>query len=599
MLTSCSSMLVQDVTPPPDFIPTWQVSDEASSSANVAPLLPPDPSEGESIYQINCGACHGETGMGDGEKAGGLPSIPPPVGSLEYSREFSPDSWYQVVTMGRMERLMPGFAGILSDRQRWDVVSYLFTMDVKPWQLDDGQKEFLEICQNCAGQTGNAHSMEEIVSPELLQHSLNDVIVSLENGYGSMPAIPRDLPDGTKLNIALYLRSLVFSKDIPDDELSLSPVQETLFEEGAGITTADVAGNLISGRVVNDSGEEIPGDQKVELAVFDQENVVYTDQMVVTSGGRFEFNDVPEGTGLTYLVSANYSGVIFSTSVIRTGKVNELANLILTVYETDTDVSPVSAERMYLFFEFPQADILRIKQMYMLSNPTNRFIKSTIPGEPVIRFTLPSGASNLEYEAEEDKGRYIPTSDGFGDTQGIPPGNDTQIVFSFDLIYKPDLPFYITLPFSVESTNVLLPSGKFFVKSSRLHQLGEKVIQNSTWTVYQAERMESGSHLDLVVSGKPAVADMIVDEWNTNLVVGIFSLIFVLLTLAILVHQKTISSRKVINSQVVVPMSNMERDAILDAIIALDDQYNAGYIPHSAYVERRNELKGRLNVDQR
>ena len=37
-----------------------------------------------------------------------------------------------------------------------------------------------------------------------------------------------------------------------------------------------------------------------------------------------------------------------------------------------------------------------------------------------------------------------------------------------------------------------------------------------------------------------------------------------------------------------------DRDSIMDAMIALDDQYKAGEIPKEAYEERRKELKERL-----
>jgi hypothetical protein len=39
-----------------------------------------------------------------------------------------------------------------------------------------------------------------------------------------------------------------------------------------------------------------------------------------------------------------------------------------------------------------------------------------------------------------------------------------------------------------------------------------------------------------------------------------------------------------------------DRDSIMDAMIALDDQYKAGEIPKEAYENRRSELKDRLKV---
>jgi hypothetical protein len=59
----------------------------------------------------------------------------------------------------------------------------------------------------------------------------------------------------------------------------------------------------------------------------------------------------------------------------------------------------------------------------------------------VITFQLPDGASNLMVKGGSLGGRFVSTSDGFGDTQGIPPGTGTQILFSYDLPYDKDLLF--------------------------------------------------------------------------------------------------------------------------------------------------------------
>jgi len=41
-----------------------------------------------------------------------------------------------------------------------------------------------------------------------------------------------------------------------------------------------------------------------------------------------------------------------------------------------------------------------------------------------------------------------------------------------------------------------------------------------------------------------------------------------------------------------------DEDTLMDAIIALDDQYRAGNLPEEAYLERRAVLKGKLrNID--
>ncbi len=272
----------------------------------------------------------------------------------------------------------------------------------------------------------------------------------------------------------------------------------------------------------------------------------------------------------------------------------ELQNQIITIYEPGTDISLVKAQRMHIFFEFPKENVIRIVQLYILSNPSNFLVTASLAGNPVIVFPLPSGAANLQFEGGTLGQRFVLTPDGFGDTRGISPGTDTQVLFSFELPYKTDLLIPIKIPIPVDTINIMLPSSNVSVKSSQLQDLGEKSIQNTAWHVYTSSSLAAGSRLDLLVSGKPRMADPEEDELNTNLAVGVISISIVLFFVFIFVFQK-ISFNKSQKTPVVVPTFDEEnRDSSLDAIIALDDQHQAGQIPPAAYQERRAELKDRL-----
>ncbi len=176
ILSGCSSTLLGDVTPPPGFKPTWQASSGDTVAIDISPLLPPDLSSGREVFSTNCGSCHGLTGKGDGEKVDNLPSTPPSLGSLEYSRKISPTVWFQVVTNGRIDRLMPGFSNSLSDRQRWDVVAYLMSIEVSPNQLADGSLAFAEYCQTCHGIEGRGGTAPDLTGTQNLQRSLDESI---------------------------------------------------------------------------------------------------------------------------------------------------------------------------------------------------------------------------------------------------------------------------------------------------------------------------------------------------------------------------------------------------------------------------------------
>ncbi len=79
--------------------------------------------EGKALYQIYCGVCHGERGLGDGPIAGKIPS--PPSYKSERLLEFAPGRLFHVVTMGAGK--MPSYAAQLGENDRWKVVTYVRT----------------------------------------------------------------------------------------------------------------------------------------------------------------------------------------------------------------------------------------------------------------------------------------------------------------------------------------------------------------------------------------------------------------------------------------------------------------------------------------
>lgn len=85
-----------------------------------------EPSRGEvrRLYRRHCSSCHGRDGRGRGPAASVLD--PPP-------RNFRGDTLarrtdrelFEVITGGRPGRGMPGWEGVLSERERWALVRYL------------------------------------------------------------------------------------------------------------------------------------------------------------------------------------------------------------------------------------------------------------------------------------------------------------------------------------------------------------------------------------------------------------------------------------------------------------------------------------------
>lgn len=79
-----------------------------------------DAVRGKVIYEKNCQGCHGKTGVGVG---GATPNLTDP----KRMAPLSDQHLFDVITKGRPGTGMPAWGPMLTEQDRWSVVSYLRT----------------------------------------------------------------------------------------------------------------------------------------------------------------------------------------------------------------------------------------------------------------------------------------------------------------------------------------------------------------------------------------------------------------------------------------------------------------------------------------
>ena len=95
-------------------------------------LRPPVPylslsiDQGRSAFEVHCTSCHGAGGLGDGPLARTLRK-PPANLSEPHTALHTPGDMFWWFTHGMPEGPMPGFAEVLDEEQRWDLVNFLRT----------------------------------------------------------------------------------------------------------------------------------------------------------------------------------------------------------------------------------------------------------------------------------------------------------------------------------------------------------------------------------------------------------------------------------------------------------------------------------------
>lgn len=100
----------------------WNVPEDKKNRNSYIKFDASTASQGEAIYTKNCVSCHGNPGKGNVMKT--LSPIPPELSSSG-TQSLTDGELFYVLTTGRA--VMPSFQNVLSEEERWKVISYIRT----------------------------------------------------------------------------------------------------------------------------------------------------------------------------------------------------------------------------------------------------------------------------------------------------------------------------------------------------------------------------------------------------------------------------------------------------------------------------------------
>lgn len=614
LLSACSFSLAEDITPPPGAEIPAEMPSQPPPSGPLYPLISPNPAEGALIYTDKCAPCHGPSGLGDGPQASQLPNPPAALAALEVARQSTPAEWYSLVTQGNLDRFMPPFNS-LSDRQRWDVVAYLYTLSIPQETLAQGQELYKANCASCHGLQGSGDGSEAAslqVAPtnftdqeRMASRSPTQLFEAISAGIApAMPTFDTKLTEDERWALAAYLRSLTFASPAEIARSQETPVPLTTSEAGSTGTplasATEVENGTITGQVVNASGGDVPADMTIDLYGFDEMRQTYTATTTIDPDGSYTFLDVEMPVGRAFITSTEYNKVAYSSDIAVVEAGTTKLDLSIPIRETTTDSSVLSVDRMHILFEYGDPDTLRVIELWILSNLSDRTLVATEEGAPVVTYRLPEGATNLQFEDGVLGERYMETPGGFGDTDVLRPGPGLrQLVFSFEMPYRSRLEFVQPIDLPVNAVVILGPEEGVNVKSTQLQDAGTRQMQDISYHMYTSDRLEAGSELAMTISGRPKGTSLVAGS-STNLVIGLLAFGIALIVAGAWLFRRNraertgIEAAEELDEELLPGEAAEDPETLLDAILALDDQYRAGELPEEAYRQRRSELKAHL-----
>ncbi|SFL74297.1 CopD family protein [Nitrosomonas communis] len=85
-------------------------------------------SNGSLLYAEHCASCHGPQGKGNGELADTLSTEPTDLLTKPHTARHTVGNFFHWLSHGIPGTDMPGFAAVLSEENRWDIVNYLHAL---------------------------------------------------------------------------------------------------------------------------------------------------------------------------------------------------------------------------------------------------------------------------------------------------------------------------------------------------------------------------------------------------------------------------------------------------------------------------------------
>ena len=573
---------------------------QVQSPTAAPPVDQPELMRGAAIFAENCTRCHGEGGRGDGELAltGQLPTPPRDFTDPATTRDQTVAAWFEVITNGRLETLMPPWRDSLSESDRWAVAMYSYTLSYHPDQLAQGEAVWGANCAACHGETGagdgaRAAEFETVTNltqlAALVDASDAAIVDMLTNADDGDPhAFGDSLDEAERWAVVAFARTLALDNT---EVIESDAPAETATAE-AEVANAPQAQGAVRGQVVNGTlGSAVMTGLNVTLRIFDSALNQETYETTVSADGSFSFEYVSISPDRAYIATTLYQDRTFSSDMVSGDPSAGALELPITVYETTNDPSVISINSFVA--QIVEADgSLQVAQLVRFSNASNTIfsLDDTIEGDrhPSVSVPLPEGAEIIN--TADDPNRYTLSSDGrtLIDTLPVYPGQNHLVHVIYSVPYSGSARVELPVDYPLQGlVRLLVEPGRLSIRSDQLPSLGTQTLGNAAVEAFGAEMsLPAGSVLNYEITGAATQPGLVLEG---NL------LPYVLIAAggaAILIS----AALYYLGRRTPAPAADDDRlrQMLIEQIAELDDLNQKGQIDPAAYKERRDRLKARL-----
>ena len=554
----------------PQIMATVAPRQSVESVATTVDVWQPDIVNGARIYAERCTECHGINGNGRGDLVQAR-SVEQPLDMTDRGLVSvkSPLEWYEIITRGRIENLMPPWENALSDRERWDVALYAYSLSYDDELLAEGEALWRERCSDCE-------------LPAVIPPVFSDV------DYG------------------VQLKPEGFDVALREAEIGAAVAYARMYSltDGGGFGQADQAASAsqklgeIAGRLEHGTeGGVVPAGTLVQLQYGSGESGFNIAETTVNEDLRFSFGDIPLTSEFSYVVGAVYDGRLFSRRLPASVTAASANDQTITLYDQIQDPQVVSITRIDVFVEAVTLTDwgpgLYVSQIIGFHNDSDRIYSSgrrfDDGREAVLLLQFPLGARPI---SSDEYGRFVVIKDmenlpdSVIDTQPVTPGDSHQVVLEYFLPFERELKFE-------QAFNNLIDADVSVTLSPGLDLEGEMLaLQDESAAtgdlrVYAGQlKMDSEPRFSFDISGNPFATSsddraVITSDSLPALMVGAVAIAVALLAAVGILRRRGDDA-------------SSDIDGLVADLARLDEDHDRGRINHDLYHHRRRELKAKL-----
>lgn len=456
------------------------------------PLDSPLAAVGQTLYQQNCAACHGDSGQGDGPTAAELAAAPPSFADPAFAAGKTPAEWFHVTKFGRMENMMPPWGQRLSDEQIWQAVYYVWSLHTSQAETQAGAALFAESCAGCHGPGGAGDGPDAGDEPPAsLADGAETMLVSnaaWDAGWqAAHPDAGAGWSAGQRQAVLEHLRTL-----------SYIPPWEPLYTPGEAVLEGVVRQGTPGGGAV--------GGLPVSMAAYVDFTRVQTFTATTDEAGAFRFDNLGVEHDVVYLVDAAYGGVRYGSDIVSFAD-GAAQNVEITVYEGGGSADQISARRVNWIVDHQPGELI-VGQIMTLGNAGDRAltgVEMAGADRPVtVGVPVPPGATGFEFQDGLLGERYLQVGDAVYDTEPATPGSASrQLFLSYRLPFSGDSVEF-TQEFFYPSDEVTLLIGDvpgLKVEVEGLEPDGQDTMEGVSFYMFSSAEVPAAAPITVRLSG--------------------------------------------------------------------------------------------------